>query len=214
MTGHGPFRGRVHFESADLHPSALLLAWLSVVILVQFVNYAALAVLVLAVLLQRDLWGPWWAYVRRSRWLLLSLWLILAYNTPGEAWLDSAWAPTLEGMAEANLHAVRLVLMLGCLAWLFARLGSSGLLSGLWGLLRGGRRLGLDTERLVVRIALVLGNLATSTADRRHWRQMLERMPDPHLGASTVTIEQPIWQLRDHCLVALAWVSLLGAALA
>ncbi len=196
-----------------MHPSALLLAWLSIVTLVQFVSYEVLVALALALVLQRRLWAPWWAYVRRSRWLLLSLWLILAYNTPGEAWLESVWAPTLEGMAQANLHAVRLLLMLGCLAWLFARLGSSGLLSGLWGLLQGGRRLGWDTERLVVRVALVLGNLATSTPDRGQWRQMLERMPDPHLGASTVTIEQPAWQRRDHCLVALAVLGLLGAAL-
>jgi len=197
-----------------VHPSALLLAWLITVLLVQCVGYSGLTILAIALLLQPTLWAAWWAYVRRSRWLLFSLWLILAYNTPGEAWLDWPWAPTLEGMAQAHLHGLRLLLMLGCLAWLFARLGSQGLLGGLWGLLRGWRRLGIDTERLVVRVALVLGHLATSTVDRGNWRQMLARMPDAHLGTSTVQIEQVAWRTRDAIVVITAFAGLIGVWLA
>ena len=74
--------------------------------------------------------------LRRARWLLLTLWLILAYNTAGEAYADIPWAPTYEGLSEASLHAVRLIVMLGCLSWLFVRLGRDGLLAGLWGVLQ------------------------------------------------------------------------------
>ena len=80
------------------------------------------------------------------------LWFILAYNTPGEAFQGFAWAPTYEGVAEANLHALRLLLMLGCLAWLFKRLGHDGLLSGLWGLLLPLRWLGMDMELSLIHI--------------------------------------------------------------
>ena len=169
---NGPARGRLCFWSHFLHPSAALARWFAAVVAVQYLDYPGLAVVAIVLLAVPGVLRPWLGFVRRARWLLLTLWLILAYNTPGEAYADMAWAPTYEGLAEASLHAVRLVVMLGCLAWLFARLGRAGLLAGLWGLLQPCRRLGLDSERLVVRLSLVLENLQREQekgAWRREW---------------------------------------------
>ncbi|MGE5469467.1 MAG: hypothetical protein ACM3X0_01585 [Bacteroidota bacterium] len=197
-----------------MHPSTALIAWLVAVLAAQFVGYPGLGVLATGMLISRpELRRPWQAYIRRARWLLLTLWLILAYNTPGEAMADLAWAPTYEGMAEANLQAARLITMLGCLAWLFAHLGRDGLVSALWGLLRPLRALGLDSGRLVVRLSLVLENLQ-SPPEKGAWKKMLAA--DHHLmagGPEVLHFSQPTWAGRDTLIVVAALGFLLGAIL-
>ncbi|MBS1144466.1 MAG: hypothetical protein H6R14_1872 [Proteobacteria bacterium] len=195
-----------------MHPSCALIIWLAAVVGVQFVGYAGLAVLVVvAVLLTPRLVSRWWAYVWRARWLLLSLWLILAYNTPGEAVRDLAWAPTFEGMTEANLQAARLVAMLACVAWLFLRLGHDGMIAGLWGLLQPVRCMGLDIERVVVRLSLVLEHLQ-SPPEKGAWRRMLAAQPLPAAGQAVLHLRLTPWALRDTLLAAASGLILMGAA--
>ena len=197
----------------DLHPTTALIAWLAAVLATQFLAYAGLALLVLGLLLARPtLWRPWFAYVRRGRWLLLSLWLILAYNTPGEALADLPWAPTYEGMADASLQAARLVAMLGCLAWLFDHLGRDGLVSALWGLLRPLQCFGFDTARLVVRLSLVLENLQ-ARPEKGAWKKMLAGDPDFAGGPAVLHLSLPLWAVRDTLLVLASAGLLLGAIL-
>jgi len=196
-----------------LHPTAALLVWLTAVLAVQFLGYTGLGLLAAGLLLARPaLWRAWLAYVRRARWLLLSLWLILAYNTPGEALADLAWAPTYEGMAEASLQAVRLLGMLGCLAWLFSLLGRDGLVSALAGLLRPLQRLGLDTTRLVIRLSLVLENLQVSP-EKGAWKKMLAGDPAFAGGPDVLHVSQSAWVPRDTFVVMGCAILLLGAIL-
>lgn len=196
-----------------MHPTTALLVWLAAVLATQFLGYAGLGMLATALLLVRPaLWRAWLAYVRRARWLLLTLWLILAYNTPGEALADLAWAPTYEGVGEASLQAVRLLAMLGCLAWLFGHLGRDGLVSALWGLLRPLQGFGLDCARLVVRLSLVLENLQ-ATPEKGAWKKILAGDPDFAGGPDVLHLSQPLWGLRDTLLVAASMACLLGAVL-
>lgn len=196
----------------SLHPSAALALWLAAVASVQYLEYPGLAVVAVVLLVMPGVLRPWLGFARRARWLLLTLWLILAYNTPGEAYADMAWAPTYEGLAEASLHAVRLVVMLGCLAWLFARLGRAGLLAGLWGLLQPCRRLGLDSERLVVRLSLVLENLQREQ-EKGAWRRVLAAAPDFEQGPEVVHLTVAVWQVRDSLLVGLSLCCLIGVVI-
>ena len=194
-----------------MHPSTTLIAWLAAVLSLQFLGYAGLAWLALGLLISLPtIVRPWLAYVRRARWLLLVLWLIMAYNTPGEAFQGFAWAPTYEGAAEANLHVLRLLLMLGCLAWLFKRLGHDGLLSGLWGLLLPLSWLGIDIERLLVRLALVLENLQ-SPPERGAWKQMLHAQPDFSSGPEVLQLSLPAWRMLDRFTIILISALFVGA---
>ena len=196
-----------------MHPSLALLLWLIATIAVQFSGYPGLALLALVVLLVRPgVWRRWLVYLRRARWLLLTLWLILAYNTPGDTPADLAWAPTYEGMGEAALHACRLVLMLLCLAWLFDSVGRDGLVSGLWSLMRPLRRCGLNCGRLVVRLSLVLENLQTPQ-ERGAWKRMLAGDPAFAGGPDVLHVEQPVWQTRDVRLLLVGLIFLLGIGL-
>ncbi|MCL2525398.1 MAG: hypothetical protein FWF20_09075 [Betaproteobacteria bacterium] len=185
-----------------MHPSCALIVWLAAVLALQALGYTGVLILAAALLLAGGLLRPWWQHIRRARWLLLTLWLILAYHAPGEAIHDLPWAPTYEGVAAANLQALRLILMLGCLAWLFRRLGRDGLVAALWGLLRPCRRLGLDSERLVVRLALVLDNLQTPPG-KGAWRHMLGAAALPLAGPALLRLDLPRWTPRDSALTAL-----------
>ncbi|PKO31195.1 MAG: hypothetical protein CVU34_17945 [Betaproteobacteria bacterium HGW-Betaproteobacteria-7] len=197
-----------------MHPSCALIIWLASVLALQALGYGGVLLLAAGVLLLGGgVLRPWWGYVRRARWLLLTLWLILAYNVPGEAFEDYSWAPTYEGIADANLHALRLIVMLGCLAWLFHRLGRDGLVSALWGLLRPCRAIGLDTERLVVRLSLVLDNLQTPQ-EKGAWRNMLGRQVEHGNGPTILHLALPRWAVRDSLLAGLVAVGLLGVFVA
>lgn len=192
----------MHFGSLNLHPSSILIAWLVAILSLQFAGYSALGLLGFGLLLS----VPAIAlssldYIRRARWLLLMLWLVLAYNTPGEAFEGMVWAPTYEGLAEANLHTVRLVMMLVCLAWLFRRLGRDGLLSAIWGLLLPLRWLGFDVQRLLVRLSLVLENLH-SPPTKGAWKLLLVEQPDFSQGPAVLRLSQPVWRSLDSLVVA------------
>lgn len=192
------------------HPTSALIVWLISTITLQFVGYPWLAGLLLLVfLLARPALPAWWRFIRRGRWLLLSLWLILAYGTPGEALFDFSWAPTYEGLAEANLQAVRLLLMLACLAWLFQRLGHAGLFAAIWGLMRPLTRLGVDSERMVVRLSLVLENLQTPLAQGA-WRQMLHPGSVPAGGPECLQLQLPRWHWRDTAVISGLLLAVLG----
>jgi len=206
----GPAWGRLHFRSRfPLHPSAALLLWFFVVLAVQYLAYPGLLLISGSLLLLPGVARPWLAFISRARWLLLSLWLILAYHTAGEAYADLSWAPTYEGIAEANMHAWRLIVMLGCLSWLFVRLGREGLLAGLWGLLLPAAWFGLDGERLMVRLSLVLERLQ-QPPEKGAWRRILANSADLHQGPAVLTLQTVAWRTRDSVLVVLAAIALIG----
>lgn len=178
---------------------------------VQFCGYWGLLVLVLPFLATAGIWRRWWGFVVRGKWLLLTLWGILAFNTPGESWLDSAWMPTYEGIAEANIHSIRLLVMLWGLAWLFLALGRSGLVESLWSLMQPFARLGLDVERLTVRLSLVL-ELMQSPMPKGAWRDMLRgaQQMSQSVPGDFVRVNVHAWNLTDLLIVMVWGLLMLG----
>lgn len=117
-----------------------------------------------------------WRLLWRSRWLLLSLWLILAYGAPGEAWQGFVIAPSTQGMREASHHALRLLVLLLSLGAVLQQLSPLQLVSGIFTLLQPWQRLGLDVARSVVRLSLVLAHLEQTPRGqgwRQHWQALL-----------------------------------------
>ncbi|MBU3695357.1 hypothetical protein [Dechloromonas sp.] len=195
-----------------LHPTAALIVWLTVVLATQHLRYAGLLGLVVVLVLAGYKAGrAWWRYVVRSRWLLLALWLILAYHTPGDAWLEKPWAPTLEGIHDASLQTGRLVVLLGALAWLFQELGRAGMVQGLWGLLRPLAGEGGSVARLVVRLSLVFSYFDRPD-DGLNWRQMLAGEA-PVLGddVAAIAVDLPSWRWTDIVVVLIACMGFCGA---
>lgn len=183
------------------HPAARLLSWLIAIVALQYLGWPVLGCFALAIgLAGKGVRRRWWVLVRRARWLLLTLWLILAYGTPGDAWRDLPWAPTEAGIYEASLHALRLVVMLGSLAWLFEALPRDRLMAGLWSLIQPLRRFGVDADRIVVRLALVFDYLEKAPP-KGTWRHLLDEPQHGEGGLDVVRIELPRWRPADTGLV-------------
>jgi hypothetical protein len=201
-------------ECPLFHPAARLLSWLIAIVALQYMEWPALLAMVLAIVLAgAGVRRRWWTLVRRARWLLLTLWLILAYGTPGEAWRDLAWAPTEAGLHAASLHAARLAVVLGALAWLFDRLPHERLMAGLWAVVRPLRRFRVDADRIVVRLFLVFDYLEKSPP-KGSWRHLLDDSGHAAGGLDVVRIELPGWRMADSGMVlAVGLIMALAVAL-
>jgi hypothetical protein len=103
--------------------------------------------------------------------------------------------------------------MLACLAWLFARLTREQLMAAIWGLLQPLKKLGMDVERLVVRLSLVIAHLADESLVK-DWRRMLIEENNPAEGPGSIQISMPSWTFLDSLLVFSALTCTLWIVLA
>jgi hypothetical protein len=172
-----------------------------IVVLIQFVGYWVLAVIALCAFITAPVLLPSVVgYVRRARWLLCVLWIVLAFSTPGESFQNIAWAPTYEGISEANIQAVRLLLTLICLAWLFSVLHGDRLLVGLSGVLMPLEFFGVKVSSLLVRLSLVLENLQ-APSDRGSWRKILSQPNIDCASHTEISLTMPPWRIRDGAIL-------------
>ncbi len=191
-----------------MHPSTLLAAWFFVAVTSQMLA----GELLLAALLLLPLCGTvalrrWLQFVWRTRWLLVSLALILAWGTAGDAAWNLPLAPSREGLQDAGTHAGRLLLLLMAVVVLRQHLPPRDMLSGFYRLLAPLRRCGLDVDRALVRLLLVLDTLdhLPRPAD---WRALLTA---PVSGQAQVfDLSDRCLSRRDHLCLALLLISLVA----
>lgn len=158
----------------SLHPAHRLCCWLLVVIAVQCLSGVPL-LLAFAVLplLGRAILSRWLRLLRRARWLLLTLFVVLAWGVAGEPlWLQpGVMAPTYEGISAAGIQLGRLILVLAAVASLLETTPIERLMAGAHLLLRPLRFVGLDVNRAVVRLSLALHY--SEQAPVRGWKTLL-----------------------------------------
>lgn len=146
--------------------------------------------------------------VRRARWLLLPLVLIYAYATPGVPMFPAlgAISPSSDGLHGGILQAGRLVLLLLGLALLLNSCPRESLLSGIYVLLRPFRLVGLDPERVAVRLWLTLHYAQGQSCQKmQDWRSELLAALDPAPAVATeVKLELFAFSWRDILVLALA----------
>ena len=114
--------------------------------------------------------------MRRTRWFMISLWLIYAYSTPGQALFDSSFSPTREGLVSGGLQLVRLLVALAALAMLLDRLHRQQLMAGIYALLAPLQCVGMSRERLAVRLALTLHYAEVGMLRPASWRDSLQSL--------------------------------------
>lgn len=158
----------------SVHPMTRLLVWLALLVGVQALSGVALAA-AFALLplagrrgLRRGALLAW-----RARWLLVSLLVILSWGVAGEPLWQGALAPTIEGLREALTHFGRLLLVLFIVAAFLEAMPLPELLAATHVLLGPLRYLGVDPERGIVRLMLVLRYVETLPRPR-DWRAVLE----------------------------------------
>ncbi len=205
--------GAFHFLIVTIiqfHPATKILLWLGFAIAIQGMGVKPLTLLSVAgavVLLAGRSPGAL-LMVRRARWLLLSLFLIYAFATPGEALFPElgSLSPTIQGAHGGAMQAWRLVLLLLSLGWLLRSCPRNSLLSGLYILLRPFSSVGLDADRVAVRLWLTLQYAEQQPRRNAHgWWHELRLTLDPAPDAATeITLELPLFTWRDAVILVFA----------
>lgn len=190
-----------------LHPATQILTWCVMVAAMQFLTpvrllIAGSVVLLFAFLLSRHKFVQ---LLRRTRWIMFSLWLIYAYSTPGETLSDALgpFSPSLEGLLDGGLQLMRLLIALAGLAILLDRLHRQQLMAGLYSLFAPLQWLGLSRERLAVRLALTLHYAEVVMLRTLSWQDNLRSLFEPH-GEVTKALLLPVYRftLADALLLA------------
>jgi len=148
-----------------------------------------------------------WRGLFRARILLLAMFLIYAFATPGDAiWLSvGRYGPSLNGIHNGAVQAWRLAIMLASLAVLLASCSREALLSGIFHLIRPLSLFGIDPERIAVRIWLTLyyaENMPPFKISRNMFDTLSQRLADASIDASAVPQEI---EIEANRLGAIDW---------
>lgn len=190
----------MHMEKTAVHPATRLIAWLALLIAVQCLSGAVLlAACLFAPLAGARVMRRGGRLIWRTRWLLLSLLLVFAWGVAGEPLWSGSLAPTREGVDEALKHLGRLVLVLVSVAAFLEFMPLAELLAATHALLAPLRRLGVDADRGVVRLMLVLRYVETLPRPR-DWKSLLD-IPETAV-CETIEIEHQALRWLDGCVMA------------
>lgn len=180
----------------SLHTAGLLLTGIPVLVVAYVLSAVRLGML-----------------LRRTRVIMLSLLLIYAYATPGDAvWAQLAeFSPTYEGLIDGMLQLCRLVCALAGLAILLTVLPQQQLVSGLYTLAYPLRYAGLSRERIAVRLALTLHYAESAMLDTAaNWRSSIEQMMAPAENKQdSIELHVTPFTLRDSLLLVMSCATLL-----
>lgn len=195
----------------ELHPATLLVGWVSLILLVQSFSLTGVSLLAILVLLMAWAVAPARALllIRRTRWLLLSIFVLFALGTPGER-LEGAIGDvgfTREGLVLATEHVLRLVLALASLAAVHERLGTDGLMAGLYWMLAPLAPLRSLRDRIVVRLMLVIEYVESPGG--RTWRTWL--YGDERSGPDVLPLPIRPATILDWTIILIVTVSALTA---
>jgi hypothetical protein len=162
-----------------------------------------MAAILLLPLFGRSVLSRFWQLAWGARWLFLSLFVILAWGGIGEAAWNGPMAPSREGLLDASAHVGRLLMALMAVAVLREWMSTTDLLTGIHRLLEPMRRCGLDSDRGLVRLLLVLNYIETMPKPR-DWRMLLD-VPASSNSEVFELVDQPL-AVRDYLIIALALV--------
>lgn len=137
------------------HPLSRLAAWLALAASLPQLSRALLllcaALLLLAASRQP---AEMLAALRRTRWLFISIIAIYTFTKPAlDAYsFGASWAGFVHGLEQV----VRLAILIGALVWLFPKSARDELLYAIYLLLLPLRVVGVDAERVAVRLGLTM----------------------------------------------------------
>lgn len=192
------------------HPAAQILAWCLLVAAMQAMKLGTLLVVAGLILSLALLVSPHklMQLLRRTRWIMLSLFLIYAYGTPGQNLIEALgmFSPSRQGLGDGILQLIRLLAALAGLAVLLDRLHRQQLIAGLYTLFVPLQLIGLSRERVAVRLALTLHYAEVAMLRQTHtWQDSLRSLFEPHDEASK-HIEMTLYRfgISDGLLVGVA----------
>jgi energy-coupling factor transporter transmembrane protein EcfT len=194
-----------------VHPTTRLTLWLMLMLVIQLLDGWALAgAFLLLPMLGRPVLQRGGRLVWRARWLLLLLLVVFPWGVAGEPLWQGAVAPTHEGLGEALGQLGRLLLMMMAVAAFLENMPLPLLLIATHRFLQPLQRYGLDPDRGVIRLMLVLRYVETLPRPR-DWRMLLD-VPASSTSETLELEDCPLGRL-DHLLLVLVVATLFFFAL-
>lgn len=142
-----------------MHPASRILIYVLAALVIPGLSFFLVAILMVAALFAIAGMGRHpLLLIWRTRWLLLVLALGYGFSVPGDPVVGflGEWAPTWPGLALGAARALHLMVLLLWLDVLVLSLSGEQLLSGLHAMMKPLKRLGMDTGRVALRMALTL----------------------------------------------------------
>ena len=198
------------------HPALQIYIWICLALLTQILHGYSLMLLAgilvaLAFTLCRE---RFFFLLRRTRWILLSVLIIYAYSSPGNAlWPHlGAFSPVAEGVVGGLMQISRLATMLAGLSILLTLLTHAQLVSSLYTLSAPLSYLGLARERIAVRLALTMQYAETAMQDTaNNWRGSIEHMLAPvQAEPGFIELHDAPFSRSDWILFAIVSLALIG----
>jgi hypothetical protein len=204
-------------DAGMLHPAVLIYIWICLSLAAQILGSTMLMPLVgMLILLALRISGARFVLLlRRTRWVLFSLFLIYAYATPGaELWPDLGMAsPVTEGVVDGIVQLLRLLVVLSGLSILLSLVSQLKIIAGLYALARPLGFLGISRERVAVRLALTLSYAESAMQNSAgNWRGIIEQLFVPlEISPGYIELQLSPFSVRDGLMVVAVSAALLGA---
>jgi hypothetical protein len=198
------------------HPAVQIYIWFCLTLAVQMLGAYGLVMLagILIVFSFRICAARLYSLLRRTRWILFSVFLIYAYTSPGESlWPHlGVFSPVAEGLGYGLVQLLRLLAVLAGLSILLTLLSQQQFIAGLYTLCRPLSLLGVSRVRFAARLALTLHYAASAMQDTAtDWRgsieQLLEQLP---LTPGYIELQLVPFTRRDGLLAAAASAAVIG----
>jgi energy-coupling factor transporter transmembrane protein EcfT len=202
-----------------IHSALQIIIWCLLVVVIQRLTLLPLCLMASLILVVSGyVAAPKLAQLlRRTRWILLSLLLIYAYATPGEAvWpMLGNWSPVREGLQDGTAQLLKLLAALASLAILLGKLSRLQLIAGLYSLFAPLNFLGISRERCAIRLALTLHYAEVAMLRKNaRWQDALQDLFTPH-DAVLDPIILPVQRMTklDYAVALLLFLFALGLML-
>ena len=198
------------------HPVTQITIWISLAIVVQSMQSALLPVLafVMSIIAFKAHSKRLISLLRRTRWIILSIFFVYAYMTPGVALWSLSYipSPTREGLLDGLMQLSRLVFVLAGLSVLLTSLSQERLISGIYTLSYPLRFVGVSRERIAVRLALTLNYAERAMQETaKDWRSGIEQALQPeseYISGFELPMQLLSW--IDGLLILVIGVTLVG----
>jgi energy-coupling factor transporter transmembrane protein EcfT len=196
-----------------LHPAVKIYIWACLAVITQVLNgYFLLLFAVLLVLLASAMCTKrFFQILRRTRWIMISAFIVYAYAGSGEAlWPQlGVFSPVLTGVIDGFVQLSRLLAILASLSLLLAFVNKDQLVAGLHSLAFPLSFFGKVRERIIVRLALTVHYADNIMLDRKsNWYNSIEH------GLQALPVTADSMELTALRLSPGDWFAVLSATVA
>lgn len=188
------------FFAMRFHPASLFLLWLGFLLAFSVRSGVVLILGCFIVTVWAFLSAPLHLrrLLRRSMWLMLTLFVVLFWMTPGTPLSFMRFA-SVEGLHLAIMQSARVLLAIASLALVLQYLSRADLVAGIYFFLSPLSYIGVSAKRLAARLMLTLEEVERASAPIRPVSEYMAEQP-----ANVLKLPRYVWGRLDAGMVFLS----------